>query len=72
MVLGRSAVPEAVASAGDFTERDALRRALGGLRCPVLPDVDIGHVAPQWSIVQGASTRLHWADGRAVLEQGLI
>ena len=42
------------------------------MSCPVLLDVDIGHVAPQWSIVQGASTRLHWADGRAVLEQGLI
>jgi muramoyltetrapeptide carboxypeptidase len=72
VVLGRSAVPEAVASAGDFTERDALRRALGGLRCPVLLDVDIGHVAPQWSVVQGASARLCWADGRAVLEQRLI
>ena len=71
VLFGRSAVARDTASGGDFTEADALRRALGDLPCPVLLDLDIGHVAPQWSVVQGALGRLEWNGGRAVLTQTL-
>lgn len=69
IVFGRSAVAPAIASAGDFTERDALQRALGDLPCPVLLDLDIGHVAPQWSLIQGGRARVALTNGRAELSQ---
>lgn len=71
VVFGRSAVSPEIASAGDFTEFDAIQRALGDLPCPVLLDLDIGHVAPQWSIVQGARSRLEVREGKAALMQEL-
>jgi len=71
VVFGRSAVPAPIASGGEFTQDHALRRALGDLPCPVLLDLDIGHVAPQWSLVQGALARLSWSAGRSVLSQTL-
>jgi len=71
VVFGRSAVPDAIASGGEFTQDHALERALGDLPCPVLLDLDIGHVAPQWSLVQGALARLEWSDGRSVVSQTL-
>lgn len=71
VVFGRSAVAPEIASGGDFTELDALRRALGDLPCPVLLDLDIGHVAPQWSIVQGAMGRIAWQPTQAGLHQSL-
>lgn len=71
VVFGRSAVAEEIASGGDFTEEHALQRALGDLPCPVLLDLDIGHVGPQWSIVQGALGRIDWQPDRATLSQFL-
>lgn len=71
VVFGRSAVAPEIASAGDFTELDAIQRALGDLPCPVLLDLDIGHVAPQWSIVQGARSMIAVRDSRAELIQHL-
>ncbi|WP_067064155.1 S66 family peptidase [Roseateles chitosanitabidus] len=71
VVFGRSAVAPEIASGGDFTELDAIQRALGDLPCPVLLDLDIGHVAPQWSIVQGARSRLDVREGQVALIQQL-
>jgi muramoyltetrapeptide carboxypeptidase LdcA involved in peptidoglycan recycling len=71
VVFGRSAVAPEIASAGDFTELDAIQRALGDLPCPVLLDLDIGHVAPQWSIVQGARSTIAVSDNKAELIQHL-
>lgn len=71
VLLGRSAVSAEVARGGEFTEADALERALGVLPCPVLLDLDIGHVAPQWSMVQGALGRIEWRDRQAILSQTL-
>ncbi|HEY1399790.1 S66 peptidase family protein [Roseateles sp.] len=71
IVFGRSAVAQEIASGGDFTEEHALQRALSDLPCPVLLDLDIGHVGPQWSIVQGALGRIDWRPGHATLSQSL-
>ncbi|WP_431256677.1 LD-carboxypeptidase [Roseateles chitinivorans] len=71
VVFGRSAVAKEIASGGDFTEAHALQRALGDLPCPLLLDLDIGHVGPQWSIVQGALGRIDWQPGHATLSQFL-
>ena len=71
VVFGRSAVAKEIAAGGDFTEEHALQRALGDLSCPVLVDLDIGHVGPQWTIVQGALGRIDWHPGQTTLSQFL-
>ena len=67
VLLGRNAASDGA----DFTADDAVALALGGLACPVVLDVDIGHVAPQWSVVQGAKGRVTWRDGVGLLDQRL-
>jgi muramoyltetrapeptide carboxypeptidase LdcA involved in peptidoglycan recycling len=70
VLIGRNAAASR-GDAGDFGDDDAIDAALGGLGCPVLLDVDIGHVAPQWSLVQGARGIVEWIDGRGTLTQSL-
>jgi muramoyltetrapeptide carboxypeptidase len=69
LLLGRSSGP------GPETESDlnfveAVRQAVGSLECPVLMDVDVGHRAPQMTLVQGAVARLRWSetDGASVTQ----
>lgn len=38
----------------DFSQLDAVRFALGDLGIPVVTGLDVGHVAPQWPVVNGA------------------
>lgn len=70
ILLGRNAANESNASV-DYSTKDAVAGALDGIECPVLVDVDIGHVGPQWSIVQGALGAVIWKDGEATLHQTL-
>ena len=55
-----------------FGRSDAIEAALGGLCCPVILDMDIGHVPPQWSLVQGARALLDWHGDSATLTQMLL
>jgi len=69
LLLGRSNGPEAK-SDDDLSYVEAVRQAIGHLECPVLMDVDIGHRAPQMTLVQGAVARVKWSatDGGAVTQ----
>lgn len=67
LVLGRSSGPEA--AAGELGYLDALQQALAGLHCPVVLDADIGHLPPQWCLLNGAWARLEVAAGTALLQQ---
>lgn len=60
VLLGRSAAPE---PGGEHALRhdDALRQTFGTLPCPVLADVDIGHVPPQMVLVNGAHAQVRWS-----------
>ncbi|MBS0444451.1 MAG: LD-carboxypeptidase [Proteobacteria bacterium] len=62
LMLGRSAAPE-VSTAQGLDYVGALRAALGGLPYPVLYDLDIGHCAPQFTLVCGALAEVR-CDGR--------
>ncbi|GKW25720.1 LD-carboxypeptidase [Pectobacterium polonicum] len=53
ILIGRSAGPN-VSVPTQHNYLDALRSALGDLAVPVLYDVDIGHIPPQLSLVNGA------------------
>lgn len=57
LLLGRSAGP---ATQGDLGTRQVLLDVLGDLPLPVLVDLDIGHVPPQLSLLQGGLARLHF------------
>ena len=50
---------------------DALRSVLGDIQCPVMYDMDIGHVPPQLSLVNGASAQVKLRDGYGTVVQRL-
>jgi muramoyltetrapeptide carboxypeptidase len=57
VLLGRNAATESV-QPDSFSYIDALQSVIGDLQCPVLYDLDIGHVPPQISLVNGASAQV--------------
>ncbi|AXE29873.1 LD-carboxypeptidase [Chromobacterium phragmitis] len=69
LVLGRSGGPDA--ADGDVLGYEgALRAALDGLPYQVAVDADIGHVPPQWSLLNGAWATLEvFGEGEARLAQ---
>ncbi|MBX9348417.1 LD-carboxypeptidase [Chromobacterium vaccinii] len=69
LVLGRSSGPDA-ADGDALSYEGALRAALDGLPYPVAVDADIGHVPPQWSLLNGSWATLEvFGEGEARLEQ---
>lgn len=70
ILIGRSAVPDV----GDPTKHnymDALRAALEDIAVPVLYDVDIGHMPPQLSLVNGASATVLFTEKECSITQQL-
>lgn len=61
LLIGRNANAKPVEH-GKLTYRDALREVLGDLECPVIFDVDIGHVPPQLTIMEGSLATLTHRD----------
>ncbi len=55
----------------DFTYEDALHDVLDDLNVPVIYDVDFGHVAPQWMLVNGALAEFTYDKGKGFLLQSL-
>lgn len=53
ILIGRNAAPDAK-QAADLNYIDALRSAFADVPCPILYDLDIGHLPPQLSLVNGA------------------
>lgn len=71
VLVGRSAAPDST-GATELRWADALRSVLGTLPCPVLVDVDVGHVPPQLLLVNGALAQVRWRAGdRATVTQTL-
>jgi muramoyltetrapeptide carboxypeptidase LdcA involved in peptidoglycan recycling len=69
IMVGRSAAPDATQST-DLSYVEALGSALSGVSCPVLYDVDIGHLPPQLSLVNGALAKVRFRDGAGSVVQG--
>jgi len=53
ILIGRSAYKKPVHE-GNLTYEEAVLAALGDLSCPVVINVDIGHVPPQLTLIEGA------------------
>lgn len=60
VLVGRSAAPDTTGTT-QLRYADALYRTLGALPCPVLVDVDVGHVPPQLLLVNGAMAQVSWS-----------
>ena len=54
---------------GDFSYEDALHDVLDELKLPIVYDADFGHVAPQWTLVNGAFAEFEYENGKALLKQ---
>lgn len=65
-ILGRTNSKETIE---DFSYEDALHDIFDELKVPVVYDVDFGHVAPQWTIVNGAFAEFEYSDGKGSLNQ---
>lgn len=58
-------------SVGDFTFLDAINKALYDLNVPIIYNVDIGHVPPQLTIINGSYAKVEYNDGKLKLTQKL-
>ncbi|HET9945717.1 MAG TPA: LD-carboxypeptidase, partial [Actinomycetes bacterium] len=69
VLIGRTPAPPT----DGFTQLDALHHALGDLTVPVVFDVDVGHLPPQMSLVNGALATVELTgSGRGTLVQQLV
>ena len=65
-IIGRTNVKNTI---DDFSYEDALHDVLDDLKVPVIYDADFGHVAPQWTMVNGAFAEFLFENGMAELKQ---
>jgi muramoyltetrapeptide carboxypeptidase len=70
LLIGRSAAPDA-RKPGALRYADALHAALADLPCPVLVDVDIGHLPPQMLLVNGAVAAVEFDSTGGSIAQSL-
>ena len=59
------------AAKDDFTYEDAMHQVFDDMHVPVVYDVDFGHVAPQWTMVNGAFATFEYHDGKGIMESTL-
>ena len=72
VLIGRSAAPDTT-SAESLRYADAVRSTLADLPCPVVTDVDIGHLPPQLMLINGALAQVRWTSGEGgVITQKLL
>jgi muramoyltetrapeptide carboxypeptidase LdcA involved in peptidoglycan recycling len=65
-LIGRTYSKEAVE---DFTYEDALHKVFDDMNVPVIYDVDIGHVPPQWTMINGAFGKFEYENKKGKIEQ---
>ena len=65
-IIGRTNAQNTI---DDFSYEDALHDVLDELKVPVIYDADFGHVAPQWTMINGAYAEFSYEDGSAELKQ---
>ena len=53
----------------DFEYTDALHKVFDDLNVPVIYDIDTGHVAPQWTLVNGSYAKFNYEKGKASIIQ---
>lgn len=69
LLYGRA---EGYSDVGDFTLIDALEYSLSDLGIPVIYDVDLGHMPPQLTFINGAYAVINVINGKGQIKQKLI
>ena len=64
--------PEGHSDVDDFTFVDALEYSLSDLSIPVIYDVDLGHMPPQLTFINGALAQVNVNNGKGKVKQKLI
>lgn len=57
---------------GDFGFLEAIHYSLEDIGVPIVYDVDIGHLPPQFTIINGAYAEVEYEDGKASITQKFI
>ena len=68
-LIGRSYSTESIA---EFTYLDALNDALKEFNVPIIYDVDLGHIPPQMTYINGAFAEFEYINSKGILEQKYI
>lgn len=68
-LIGRTFVKESI---DGFDMKVALKNALGTLNVPIIYDVDIGHVPPQFVLVNGSYATVEYTNEKTLLTQKFI
>ena len=68
ILIGRNAMPR-IEDDSLLNDIDALRAVLGELPIPILYDVDIGHVPPQMSLINGALAEVQFTEHSSSITQ---
>ncbi len=55
----------------DFSYEDVLHNIFDDLNVPVIYDVDFGHVAPQWTMINGSYANFEYKNGSGLIKQEL-
>ncbi|MFY0638910.1 S66 family peptidase [Maricaulis maris] len=69
ILIGRNAGPER--DGAGLTYSDVLESVLGGVGCPVLYDLDIGHKPPNLTLLNGSVATVRFEDGQGSIQQSL-
>lgn len=68
-LFGRNFAPKEIA---EFTQDKAISKALADLGVPIICEVDISHLLPQWTILNGSVATVSYQEGKATLLQQLV
>ena len=69
ILMGRTMNKETIK---DFSYEYALHKVFDGLNIPVIYDIDIGHLAPNWTMINGAFGEFEYSKGQGKIIQKLI
>lgn len=69
ILIGRSLID---ADVPDFTYEDALIKGLADLDIPIIYDLDIGHLPPQWTMINGSFAEFEYTKDKCKLAQKKI
>ena len=64
-LIGRTRVSDSI---GEYTYEDVLHDIFDDMNVNVIYDADFGHVAPQWTMINGAFARFEYKDGKGNIE----
>ena len=69
VIFGRTKIEKKIK---DFTYETLLHKIFDDLKIPVIYDVDFGHVAPQWTMINGSLATFEYKNHKGKITQKLI